>query len=129
MPNQHNISCLADSIALPEPEFGDKERAVSLTRVDRAMDGTPYTYIQKHPTKRLFTWTYDLPVYKGQEFLVFYERNHAEEWTVQRDREADTLVGYVRINPAALEMLRRGVTHDDCTGGNEVTSIEVQFEI
>lgn len=108
-------------IVLPQPEWGDTEAKTGIATFNRAMDGTCYSTTRNQTTKT-FGWFFDLPRLKALEYLSFYSEHHSSLWQIIRP--TDTLIGYVKVNPATLEMLRRGVHANSL----EVVSLQMEFE-
>ena len=121
MSNSYTILTDDRVIVLPQPQWGDTERGNHVAIFNRTMDGTCYSIIRT-VTSRTYTWTFELPRLKAIEFLDFYEEKNASLWQIERP--TDTLTGYVKLNPATLEMLRRGVS----ATSEEVVSLQMEFE-
>lgn len=112
----------AHIMELPEPELGDGERLENRTSVGRSLSGVSYSFVISQPN-RTYSWSFDLTRYKAIEFWHFYQLHKADLIRVDRNGE-DQLVGYLKINPLVLEMLKRGPLADSI----DVVKLEFEFE-
>lgn len=95
-------------VTLPSPNLGDVRRREDTVQLKQAMDGSYRTHIQRTGQVTL-RWEFSLTRKKALEVLNFYEQYGHLKWRVVW---TETYYGYIKLNPASLEMLRRGVTAD-----------------
>lgn len=111
-------------IILPTFRFGDTQQKQSEVLTQRTMDGSVRTHVKKQPSAFRQTWVFDLTRLKALEFKAFYDNYAHKKWKVLNTTTNDSWIGYIQINPVALEMISRGVIADS----TEKVSITVEFE-
>lgn len=111
-------------IFLPNAEWGDTQRLESTTRLHRSMDGqTHVTHVRRLPDIRALELQLTLTRLKSLELLSFFELFGAEKMKLEFD-DSTSRVGYLRINPMELEIVRRAIIGSS----KELVSTTLDFE-
>lgn len=96
-------------ILLPSPELADTRNQLNSVVLNRAMDGTVITYVRRI-SGSLRQYSFLLTRKKSIEYYQFMQRYLGQQVTILWLSE--TLVGYIKVNPVELDIVRRAVVCD-----------------
>lgn len=111
------------TIYLPSPNFNDTRALASESTIKRAMDGTPYSYINDLGDKALYNFSFILTRMKALEIEAFFKLYGAKQWKLTNFDEQE-IIGYCKTNPLRFVAVSHGVTH----GSVETYTLDFEFE-
>lgn len=112
------------TILLPDPDWGDVQRLESTSVLHRSMNGVRIvTYVRKKVNCRLYELSFELTRPKAEEFINFFKLFGSKVMKLEFDQDT-SVVGYLKINPAELEFVKRSVL---CTSYESV-SVKLSLE-
>lgn len=117
---------LASTTLLPDPQFGDTEALTDEVSVQRAMDGTLYTFIKKKDRQKI-QWPFSLTRNKALELLEFY-RAYSGSQIRATDHRNRVWLGYITSNPLETTAAARGGPALQGWPRGENVTVTVEFE-
>lgn len=112
------------AIVMPMFAMGDTERMDSTVNVQKRFDGGLHTHVTKQLDSRILNWNFTLTRMKALEFKEFYILYAGKVWRFLDTVTDQTWTGYVKVNPATLNMVARGKIADS----EDVVQVEIEFE-
>lgn len=111
-------------IFLPSPEWGDVQRLESNIQLKKSMDSSVVvTHIRKLTNIRSYELNFNLTRLKSIEFYNFYNYFAAEKIKLVL-LDGTEKIGYLRINPFEIEVMKRALVGDSI----EEVSVKIAFE-
>jgi hypothetical protein len=110
----------------PNPEFGDSESLGVNVTIERAMDGTVYSYV-KRKGRRILQWTFTLTRNKALELRAFFLSYYASRVKIT-DHQGREWVGYFTSNPFEFSTDAKASPAIDPMPRGEHQTITVEFE-
>jgi len=114
---------MQSTLLMPSPREGNQKNLACTVQTMRSMNGTVYTFVKDKRGRRVWQWDFVGTKEKGREAIEFVRR-YSGGLVRATDDDANTILGYITINPMEVEGLGRAAGWPSSEAARWTISIE-----